>query len=482
MYRNTRLLVFLATGYMLYVFMKIKFCGAAQNVTGSRHLLEVNGKKILLDCGMVQGGNPDEARMQNEHFLFDPTQVDYMILSHAHIDHAGMTPRLVKQGFNGQIFCTTATKELANVLLLDAARIQLQDSEYIQHKFKEAPEPLFTDKDVQQVMSLLVGYEYRQKFKVCEGVWATFYDAGHVLGSAITVFEIKERKEQRVLIYTGDLGRKYLPILNDPVQITQGDFLITESTYGGRLHGDIQDVSDELASLINKVIARKGKIIIPGFSFERTQEIVYVLHKLYEDKKVPEIPIFVDSPLSSKISQIFGKFVNYYDNETFRDFLSRKDNPFYFDRVKYIEAVEESKKLNTYEGSCIIISASGMCESGRIKHHLRNHMGDARNLIVVVGFMAAGTRGRQLVDGATKIRIFGQMYPRRAEVAILNAFSAHADKIELLEYIRNIKDLKKIFVVHGEADQSEALKDNIQLDIKFAGDIIVPELGQEVEI
>lgn len=476
------MMVFLATCYMLYVFMKIKFCGAAQNVTGSRHLLEVNGKKILLDCGMVQGGNPDEARMQNEHFLFEPSQVDYMVLSHAHIDHVGMTPRLTKQGFRGQIFCTTATKELANVLLLDAAHIQLQDSKYIQKKFKTAPEPLFTDHDVQFVIKLMAAYEYRQKFKICEGVWATFYDAGHVLGSAITVFEIKEGNTQRILIYTGDLGRKYLPILNDPVQVPHGDFLITESTYGGHLHGDIKDVSEELAVLINKVVARKGKIIIPGFSFERTQEIVYVLHKLYKDNKVPEIPIFVDSPLSSKISQIFGKFVNYYDDETFRDFLSKKNNPFYFDRVKYIEAVEESKKLNTFEGSCIIISSSGMCEAGRIKHHLRNHMGDANNLIVVVGFMAKGTRGRQLVDGATKIRIFGQMYPRRAEVAILNAFSAHADKIELLEYIRNIKDLKKIFIVHGEVDQSEALKDNIQEDLKFTGEITVPELGQEFEI
>jgi len=462
--------------------MKIKFCGANRTVTGSRHLLEVAGKKILLDCGMVQGGDPEEARKSNENFLFDPKELDYVILSHAHIDHAGMLPRLSKLGFKGKIFTTTASKDLAYVLLLDAAHIQQQDMGYINKKFNKAPEPLFSDKDVQNVMKLFDGYEYKQKFKVCEGIWATFYDAGHVLGSAIIVLEVKEGGEQKVFVYTGDLGRKYLPILNDPYQITHADYLVIESTYASHLHGDIQEVGEELARLVNTAVGRNGKIIIPGFSFERTQELVYTLHKLYEENKVPEIPIFVDSPLSTKISEVFEQHNNYYDNETYRDFLSKKQSPLYFKEVKYIEAVEDSKKLNNYSGSCIIIAPSGMCESGRIKHHLLNHMGDPRNMILIVGFMAQGTRGRQLVDGATRIRIFGQMYPRKAEVVIMNAFSAHADKIELLEYIKNVQGLEKIFAVHGEENECEALKTNIISDLKFKGEVFVPSLGETFEL
>lgn len=458
--------------------MKIKFCGAARNVTGSRHLLEINNKKILLDCGMFQGGDKDRARAQNENFLFDPKEVDLVLLSHAHIDHCGMLPRLVKLGFKGKTYATAATAELAEVMLLDSAHIQVQDAKFIQEKLGKTIVPLYTEVDVQATVKLFEAFEYRQKFKLAENIWVTFYDAGHVLGSAITVIDFKETVWQR-LVFTGDLGRKYMPILNDPYQVEHADFLITESTYASHLHDPISAVREQLTRVVNEVVARKGKIIVPGFSFERTQELVYVLHELYDQGKIKKIPIFVDSPLSSEISAVFDHWRDYYDVETFRDFLNKKKSPFYFEEIKYTKSVDESKALNTFYGSCIIISASGMCETGRIKHHLKNHMSDSRNLILVVGFMAEGTRGRQIVEGKAKIRIFGEMIPLRAEVVVMNAFSAHADKMELLDYIGRIRDLKHIFCVHGEETECQVLRDNIHHILKLNCRVDVANLGEE---
>ncbi|MBU1132198.1 MBL fold metallo-hydrolase [Patescibacteria group bacterium] len=462
--------------------MKIKFCGAAQSVTGSRHVVEACGKNILLDCGMVQGGGRDNARKQNTNFLFEPKEIDFVIISHAHIDHVGMLPRLVKFGFRGQVFCTAATRELAEVMLLDSSHIQKQDAEFVGKKSGKKIEPLFDDIDVRKTMKLFSTFEYFQKFRITEGVWATFYDAGHVLGSSIVALDAKEEGEQKRLVYTGDLGRKYLPILNDPYQVDHADFLIIESTYAGHLHDSFSNVREELEYIVNDVVKRGGKIIIPGFSLERTQELVYVLHELYNAKKIPAIPIFVDSPLSSKISKIFDKYVDYYDNETYRAFLSKKQSPFNFKEIKYIESVEESKKLNHFEGSCIIISASGMCEAGRIQHHLKSHMTDPKNLILIVGFMAQGTRGRQIVEGARKIRIFGRLYPLRAEVVVMNAFSAHADKIELLEYVKNINDLEIIFIVHCEENECMIMRDNLHNILKFKGKAEVVDLGEEFDL
>lgn len=462
--------------------MRLKFCGAAQEVTGSRHLLEINGMRVLLDCGMAQGGPKEKVRSKNENFLFNPKTVDCVILSHAHIDHSGMLPRLIKLGFNGKIYCTTATRDLAEVLLLDAAHIQAQDAKFVREYLKKDIEPLFDEQDVHAAMKLFCPFEYFQKFKLGDGIWATFYDAGHVLGSAIIAIDFKEGSEQRRLVFTGDLGRKYMPILNDPYQVDHAHILITESTYASHIHDSFDSVREELKLLVNEVVKRKGKIIVPGFSLERTQELVYVLHELYNAKKIPAIPIFVDSPLSAEVSKVFDRYQNYYDSETFRDFLSKAQSPFRFKEIKYISSVEESKQLNYFDGSCIIISASGMCEAGRIKHHLKYHMGNARNLILVVGFMAEGTRGRQLVEGERKIRLFGKMYPRRAEVAVINAFSAHADKLELLEYIRNISDLQNIFIVHGEETECAVLRDNVFNILKFKGRVDIVDLGEEFEV
>ena len=464
--------------------MKIKFCGADQNVTGSRHLVTINEKNILLDCGMVQGGNRDKAREMNETFLFEASEVDYVIISHAHIDHVGMLPRLVKLGFRGKVFCTKATKAVAEVLLLDSAHIQFQDAKYYNknNKGKKERKPLYTDKEVHKAMELFETYEYFQKFKIDEGIWVTFYDAGHVLGSAVVAVDFKEEGEYKRLAFTGDLGRKYMPILNDPYQIDHADYLITESTYASRLHGSISTVYEQMTWAINDVVERGGKIIIPGFSFERTQALVYVLHELYNQKKIPKIPIYVDSPLSVEISKVFDRFKDYYDDETFRDFLDKKQNPFYFEEIKYIKTVEDSKKLNFVNKPCIIISASGMCEAGRIQHHLKNHMGDPKNMILVVGFMAKGTRGRMIVEGRRKIKIHGQEHPLKADVVVVNAFSAHADKLELLEYIKNISDLKNIFIVHGEETECAVMRDNIYNILKFDGRVDVVDLGEEFEL
>ena len=458
--------------------MKIKFCGAARSVTGSRHLLEINGQKILLDCGMFQGGAKDKARAQNENFLFNPKEVDVVLLSHAHIDHCGMLPRLMKLGFKGKIYSTAATRELAEVMLLDGAHIQAQDAKYVKEELGKTIMPLYTEVEVLATMKLFEPFEYRQKFKLSENVWVTFYDAGHVLGSAITVIDFKEDVWRR-FVFTGDLGRKYMPILNDPYQVEYADFLITESTYASHLHDPIGAVREQLTRVVNEVVARKGKIIVPGFSFERTQELVYVLHELYDQGKIKKIPIFVDSPLSSEISNVFDHWRNYYDVETFRNFLDKNKSPFYFEEIKYTKSVDESKALNIFDGSCIIISASGMCETGRIKHHLKNHMSDLKNLILVVGFMAEGTRGRQIVEGAAKIRIFGEMIPLRAEVVVMNAFSAHADKMELLDYIGRIRDLKHVFCVHGEETECQVLRDNIHHILKLSCRVDVANLGEE---
>jgi len=463
--------------------MKIKFCGAAQNVTGSRHLVEINGTKILLDCGMFQGGPSEEIRQFNETFLFKPSEVDIVILSHAHIDHVGMLPRLVSQGFKGKIYCTPVTKEITDVLLRDAAHIQLQDYEYEKKHKRDKPAPLYTEADAQAAMRLIETYSYRQKFRLADGIWVTFYDAGHVMGSAITVIDYTEPgQDQRRLVFTGDLGRKYLPLLNDPYQVDHANTLIIESTYASHLHDAFANVYEELCWAVNDVVKRGGRIIVPGFSFERTQEIVYVLHQLYDQGRIPRLPIFVDSPLSVEISDIFDKFHQYYDKESFRDFVAKKENPIYFSEVRYCQTVEESKAINDFKGSCFIISASGMCDAGRIKHHLKNNMADPRNLILVVGFMAKGTRGRDLVEGKPKIKIFGEDIPLRADVVVLNAFSAHADKLELMEYIRNIQGLEQIFIVHGEETECAVLRDNIFNILKLKCRVDVVDLGEEFEI
>jgi len=462
--------------------MKLKFCGAAQNVTGSRHVVEINGYKILLDCGLFQGGNRKKIRQQNQEFLFNPKEIYFVLISHAHIDHIGALPRLYKMGYRGPIHSTGATVDLAEVMLLDSAHIQEQDAKYLKRKTGKKQEPLYTDSQVYGVMKLFKGHSYKKRFKLAKDIWVTFYDAGHVFGSAVIVIDYREEGRDKRLVFTGDLGRKHMPILNDPYQVKKADILITESTYASHLHDSIHSVHQEIAWAVNDAIKRGGKIIVPGFSFERTQAFVYILHELYLQGKVPKIPIFVDSPLSTELSQVFDRHRDYYDNETFRDFLDKKKNPFYFEQITYTKSVEQSKKLNNYKGPCIIVSASGMCQAGRIVHHLKNHMTDPKNLILIIGFMAKGTRGRQILERKRKIKIFGRYYPLKAGVTVLNSFSAHADKLELLEYIKNIDDLKNIFIVHGEESECAVLRDNIYNILRFKGRVDVVDMGEEFKV
>lgn len=464
--------------------MKIQFLGAAKEVTGSMHLLTINDRKVLLECGLYQGKRK-EAFERNRNLPFDPKEIAVMVLSHAHIDHSGNIPQLVKQGFTGNIFCTHATQDLSNVMLRDSAYIQEKDAEYInkRHEKKGIPlvEPLYTAEDVEKCMSHFIGIGYDRSFQICPEVQVTFLDAGHILGSAVVVLDIQENNQSKRITFTGDMGRSGLPVIRDPVQVSDTDIYITESTYGNRKHEQIADMKTGLQKVIQRTTERGGKVIVPSFSVGRTQELVYFLHELFNEGELPEIPIYVDSPLSVNITEVFRLHPECFDKETRNQFLSNHQDPFGFYRLRYIRNVEESKKLNTSDEPCMIISASGMCEAGRILHHLKNNIDDPKNTILVVGFMAVNTLGRRIVEKQPKVKIFGDEVNLNAEVVVMEGFSAHADKDELLSYLKKINKtmLKQVFIVHGEAEQSEALAKTIRLN--EYRNVTVPDLGQEFD-
>lgn len=463
--------------------MKIKFAGAAGEVTGSKHLITFNNKKILLDCGLFQG-HRKEADEKNRHLKFDPKELDVVILSHAHMDHSGVLPVLVKQGYNGPIYCTHATRDLCNYMLMDSAFIQEKEIEYMKKKKKKSEilEPLYTMDDAAKTLKLFHSVGYEQSFVVTEGVVASFYDAGHILGSALVHLLLYDKKKKKYLkfCFTGDLGRRGLPILRDPQTIPETEILITETTYGNRLHAAIQTVDEDLAHVVNEVCQKGGKLIIPAFALERTQEIVYHLNRIRHKKLIPYIPIFVDSPLAGNLTEVFRSHSECFDQKTFTEFVKHGENPFGFNDLTYIRSVEESKGLNEKKGPMIIISASGMCEFGRILHHLKNNISDSRNVILIVGFQAENTLGRKLVDGERQVNIFGSPYEVKASVYVMDAFSGHADRSDLLDYIGRVEGLKKIFLVHGEHLQLHAFKD--ALHENGYDDVHIPEYGEEVEI
>lgn len=463
--------------------MKIKFLGATKSVTGSMHIIESNGKRVLLDCGFFQGRR-EESNRRNRSFPYDPKSIERVVLSHAHIDHSGNLPNLVKQGYQNSIYSTFATRDLCVAMLKDSAYIQKKDAEYL-NKRKERKglppiEPLYDIDDVEKALSLFRGIGYRKGFYVSTDIKLTFHDAGHILGSALSIFDIRENGKTLRLAYIVDLGRKKLPILRDPDMVKDIHFMIIESTYGNRLHEDISGTEKKLARVVNETIQAGGKIIIPAFSLGRTQEVIYCLNKLQNQKKIPAIKIFVDSPLAVNVTDIFKLHPECFDKETNR-MIALNRNPFGWENITYIRNVEESKRLNKLDEPCAIISASGMCEAGRILHHLKNNIEDSKNTILVVGFMAKHTLGRRIVQRQEKVRIFGDQYRLKAKVEVFDEFSAHADRNELLEYVNNTKDsLKGVFVVHGEEKQSEALADGIKdLGIK---NVLVPDLGEEVAI
>lgn len=461
--------------------IKITFTGAVRTVTGSRHLLEVNGRRILLDCGLFQGKRK-ETYERNLNFPFKPEDIEALILSHAHMDHIGDIPNLVRQGFQGDIHCTLATADLMAIMLMDSARIQENDAAYatkVRKKHNEPPvEPLYTPIDIPPVLQLLAAHGYSRRFEICAGVAARFQDAGHVLGSALTIMNIDDNGRALSLCYTGDLGRANLPIIRDPYVARDADILITESTYGNRLHGDIKQTEDKLSKVINQTVNRGGKIIIPSFALERTQEIIYTLHKLRLEKRIPDFPIYVDSPLAIDATEIFRLHPECFDSET-HDFLLNEGDPFGFKQLHYTRSTEESKKLNTIQGPVMIIAGSGMAENGRILHHLKNNITDPRNTILIVGWQAEYTLGRKIQDRLDEVPIFGELYKLKAQVEVFDEFSAHADLDDLIRWIEQGK-WKKIFVVHGEESASLNLAEELRR--KGFADVIVPELGEAVEI
>jgi metallo-beta-lactamase family protein len=463
--------------------MKISFMGAVHTVTGSMHIIETNGKRILLDCGLFQGRRK-EAFERNRTLLFDPASIDVMVLSHAHIDHSGNIPTLVKLGFKGKIFTTSATVDLCEIMLLDSAHIQEMDVKFVNKKRdkqgKNLFEPLYTQHDAMRAMEHFNPVPYEEAIQILPGVEVTYHDAGHLLGSAVTTLQISENGSKKKITFTGDLGRKRMPILKDPTPIKETDYLITESTYGDRLHDKEEDVKSHLERLITKIVSSKGKLIIPAFSVGRTQTIVYFLNQLYKEKRISDIPVFVDSPLSTRATEVFSRHEDCFDTETIQ-MMMKEGDPFTFKSLNYVRDVEESKRLNTMDGPMVVISASGMCESGRILHHLANNIENRRNIILIIGFQAENTLGRRIEEGLSPIRIFGEEYEIMASVEVIDALSAHADRNEFAEYFDNIETkLETAFVVHGEIGQSNALAE--MLKSRYGWTAIVPSPEETFQI
>lgn len=465
--------------------MELQFFGAAQTVTGSRHLLNVNGKKILLECGLFQGRRKDTYE-KNLNFKFDPAEIDVMILSHAHIDHSGNIPNLVKQGFKGNIYATAATVDLCQLMLRDSAYLQEKDIEWVNKKKErrgeELIEPLYTIEDAERAMQQFIGIQYDKTIEVAKGVKLTFRDAGHILGSAGVLLEINEDGKKLRLGFSGDVGRNEMPILRNPNVLRDLDALIIESTYGDRVHPVEKEVEEELAQKVRDVIQTGGKLIIPAFAVGRTQLIVYMLHRLFDENRIPNIPVFIDSPLATNVTEVFRQHPECFDREMYRIYLQDDKDPFGFGRATFIRKAERSKELNDYKKPCVIISASGMAEGGRILHHLRNNIEEEKNMVLFVGYAAQHTLARRIMDGNKVIKIFGEEFTVNARVEKMDYFSGHADKNELLDYIKFNKPekLKNIFLVHGEDDQALPLKNEIEkLGYK---NVFFPEVGGKFQI
>lgn len=459
--------------------MKIKFCGAAEEVTGSKHLLTINGTKILLDCGLRQK-NIEENIIYNREFLFDPKEVDVLLLSHAHLDHCGNIPNLYNQGFTGTTYTTHASKDLAKFIVLDAAKIQKHDVNFLFKKFGTNIKPLYNEEDIDRAWANFVSVKYKETIQITPEIKVTFIDAGHILGSAQIYIEFFDQydKKQKSLLFTGDLGRKDLPILKDPDYIESADIVITETTYGNSTHDNIENIYKDLPWIINDVYQRGGKVLIPAFAMERTQELIYALHLLISEKKIPEIPIYVDSPLASHMTDVFEKHKNLFDDESYKDFFKNHQAPLQAPYIHYVESVNESKKINAIKDQVIIVSGAGMLSGGRMLHHLIHNLDNPKNLVLVIGYMVHNTLGRALIEGHESITILKNKVRIRAQVEILDSFSGHADKIDLLNYIPNIKNLKNIFLVHGDEREYIPFKENLKLFTKDVN-IEIPSLGEE---
>lgn len=452
--------------------MKITFWGATRTVTGSMHHVGVDGRQFLLDCGTFQGKR-QQARQRNSELPFSARDIDGVVLSHAHIDHSGNLPTLVKRGFNGPIWASPATVDLCEPMLLDSAHLQEKDAEFLNkrawrkravlgHDGEEVVEPVYTTPDVEATLPLFRRALLHRPAEIAPGLTFELLEAGHMLGSTFIVLEQQRNGKPLRLAFSGDIGRVNLPIIPDPEPCPQVDYLILESTYGDRLHKELGQVAAKLADTINRTAARGGKIIVPAFAVGRTQQLIYVLNELHAQKRIPDIPVFVDSPLAVKTTKVFRAHLEAYDAET-TAYIHNGDDPFEFHRLKYIQDVQESKALNDLRGPMMIVSASGMCEGGRILHHLRNNIEDPRNTILITGFQGENTLGRKIVEKHPEVPIFGEPFKLRAEVVKLNELSGHADQRELLQWIKGAAHgLKRVFLVHGEPSQQEALAKAIE--------------------
>lgn len=468
--------------------MEIEFIGAAQTVTGSMHLVRCAHGAILLDCGLYQGRRR-EAYERNRHLPVPINEIVAVCLSHAHIDHSGALPMLVRNGYRGPIYSTPATRDLATVMLRDAAMIQQHDARFINRHAErdglatEPVVPLYDEADVLKTIGLFHSVPYGFRSWLTPQVALTFLDAGHVLGSAITVLDIDEGGKTKRIAFTGDLGRVNMPILEDPVVPEGVNVLITESTYGDRLHDDIDKMDDDLCDVVNRTIKRGGKVIIPSFALERAQEVVFALKQLKLAGRLPKkLPVYVDSPLTVKITDVFKLHPECYDAET-RALLSGPNSPFDFEQLRYVEAVEDSKAITGNSEPAVVISASGMCEAGRILHHLKAGIGDDKNTVLIVGYQAQHTLGRRLVEQRSRVRIFGVEQDRRAEVVVLNGFSAHADQGGLLDYAEQCRergDLERIALVHGDPKPQRILAD--LLEERGFDKPVIPAPGDVVDL
>ncbi len=465
--------------------MKIKFIGAAREVTGSKHLIITDaGKRILLDCGMFQGKGLETDQM-NRNLMLNPKEVDYVILSHAHIDHSGLIPYLYKQGFRGTVICTNATRDLCSIMLADSAHIQELDAKWYNKKADRKKlqhiASIYTVNHAERCMELFVGVPYNRRFQVDNGIHVTFVNSGHLLGSAVVYLEIEEDGKNKRIAFTGDIGRPHNRLLRSPEPFPQCDYLITESTYGDRLHEADKDVEEDLLRVVMETCVQKGgKLIIPSFSIGRTQEIVYVLNKFYNEKRLPKlVDVFVDSPLSVNATEIFRMHTDSM-NDDVKQTMMVDLNPFGFNTLKYVKNVNESKKLNTRRTPCIIISASGMMEAGRIKHHVANNISNWRNTILIVGYCTPSSLGARIQQkGLREISIFGIMHKIKADICKIEGFSGHGDYREMLSYLscQDKKQLKKVFVVHGEYETQQKFREFMQAE--GFENIEIPSKGQE---
>ena len=464
--------------------MKITFLGAAGEVTGSQHLIETDSRRILLDCGLFQGRR-EETYLKNSQFAYPPESLDAVFLSHGHMDHCGNIPRLYSKGYRGPVFCTSATADIAEIMLKDSARIQQEDARYLERKLQEKHppvEPLYSEDDVKGVAKLFERLDYHEWHELGDDLKVRFLDAGHILGSAIIELKIKDQREWRHMVFTGDLGRRDLPLLRDPEPIEGCEILISESTYGNRVHEKASDLKEELHQILDEASRVEGRVIIPAFSLGRTQQIIYYLNALFNENRLPHIPIFVDSPLSTRLVSVYRHHIREMDDDV-QEVIESDRDPFGFSLLDYVSTREESIALNKRKGAFVVIAGSGMCENGRVRHHLKNGIEQVENTIVLMGYQAAHTLGRRLMNRDPKVKIFDRYYQVKAKVVQLSGLSGHADVVDFkwwYEESAKRGNIGQVFLVHGEPNSATALSELIrdQCDLEP----IIPQYQQSFEV